>query len=214
MTDAAGVEIAGRGVRRTVVTAGSVSVATFVIVAARGHVVLELLTVPALCLLSVALHRGDTVVLGDDALVARTRQGERVFAWADVLEMSWWGGRWWQFGGGPVLRVRGGAWDVPGPNAAALVAKVPLFAGGASDAAARAVRAAAERHGVPWTDSPEKMDGAPAQTRTTARRPAASVVRGAAPPVTPSTTDGTLPSSPFQTRRSRQVARREQADNR
>jgi hypothetical protein len=62
-------------------------------------------------------RRRDTVVLREDALVVRSRGSERRYPWGDVLELSWRGATWPYFGGGPLARVRGGPWDVPGPNA-------------------------------------------------------------------------------------------------
>lgn len=209
-SEPAEIEIAGRGVRRAVIMVATVAVGAFAATVAAGHAVLELLTIPGMCALSVLTHRGDSVRLRDDALVACTRSGERVFAWGDVLELSWWRGSWWALGAGPVVRLRGGAWDVPGPNQPALVAKIPLFSRGAGDAASRAVRAAAERHGVPWSLTPAVTGGArPPTTRPQPQGEAPSTGTPGSTWTPPTEADGGLPASPFQTRRSREAADRD-----
>jgi len=52
---------------------------------------------------------------------------------------------------GPVLRVRGGPWDEPGPNLPGRVASLLLFGRSANEEAARQLADSAKRHGVPFT---------------------------------------------------------------
>lgn len=96
---------------------------------------------------------GDEVDFEEDALVVRTRTGrERRYPWADVLELSWSSPLPTSAGSGPVARVRGTAFDSPGPTTPAQVAVV-LLAGHASRRWGRdQVRRAAARHGIPFTD--------------------------------------------------------------
>ncbi|WP_380170042.1 hypothetical protein ACFEMC_13110 [Kineococcus sp. DHX-1] len=95
-------------------------------------------------------HRGDTVTLTESSIVVRSRGGETSWAWGDVLEVSWSTGTWPSPATGPVLRVKGGAYDDPGPNVPAQVASLALFGRAQRDAAA-ALRTVAEQRGVPFT---------------------------------------------------------------
>lgn len=101
------------------------------------------------------VHFGSLVRLEDDALVVVTRGRRRRYAWSDALEVSWrheggWGGS------GPVLRTRGGAYDHPGPNMPAQVARLPIFGArgaaegdGSVDGGGAAARRALQRdHGT------------------------------------------------------------------
>lgn len=96
-------------------------------------------------------HRADVVELAPDALVVRTRDGERRFAWEDVLEVSWTSGAWPNVGSGPVLRIKGGPYDAPGPNSPAQVAQLALFGRRDTRRAAKALADAAADQGVPFT---------------------------------------------------------------
>lgn len=75
-------------------------------------------------------RRGDTVVLTDDAIMIRSRDGDRTYPWLGVLEVSWATGSWPDPSSGPVLRLRGGPWDVPAPNAPARVGQLAISGGG------------------------------------------------------------------------------------
>ncbi|NAZ74338.1 hypothetical protein GTQ99_02715 [Kineococcus sp. T13] len=96
-------------------------------------------------------HRLDTVRLEDGAIVVLTRRGRTTYAWADVLEVSWRAASWPYAGGGPVLRIRGGPFDEPGPNAPAQIAHLPVFGRSASQEAVGSLQQAAKAHGVPYT---------------------------------------------------------------
>ncbi|GAB3458713.1 hypothetical protein AB1207_09400 [Kineococcus endophyticus] len=65
--------------------------------------------------------------------------------------MSWTSGTWPNLGSGPVLRVKGGPYDDPGPNVPAQVAQLALFGRRDTRRAARALAQAAADHGVPFT---------------------------------------------------------------
>lgn len=110
------------------------------------------LSLSAACVVyAVARHRLDTVRLEERAIVVVTRRGEKTYAWADVLEVSWQGSSWPYTGSGPVLRLRGGPFDTPGPNAPAQIAHLPVFGAVASRQAVDLLRAAATAHQVPYT---------------------------------------------------------------
>ncbi|WP_432511808.1 hypothetical protein [Kineococcus sp. SYSU DK001] len=100
---------------------------------------------------TVVRHRGDRVRLEDDAVVVVHRGTSTAYPWAEVLEASWSRASWPLPGSGPVLRVRGGAYDEPGPNSPAQVASLPLFGRRAGTRARRDFEAAALAHGVPFT---------------------------------------------------------------
>ena len=70
---------------------------------------------------------GEQVLLEPDALVVVKAGRHRRYAWSDVLEMAWrkHGTLW--VGPGPVVRVRGGPFDEPGPNLPAQIASLPVF---------------------------------------------------------------------------------------
>lgn len=95
-------------------------------------------------------HRADTVTVTDSSIVVRSPGGETTWAWRDVLEVSWSTGTWPSPGTGPVLRVKGGAYDDPGPNVPTQIASLALF-GRAQREAVAALRERAEAHGVPFT---------------------------------------------------------------
>lgn len=96
---------------------------------------------------------GDEVDFTDDALVVRPRKGEeKRYAWGDVLELSWSPLQWPTPGAGPVARVRGGAFETPGPTAPAQLATVVLAGYENRRWGREQVRRAAARHGIPFTD--------------------------------------------------------------
>jgi hypothetical protein len=107
----------------------------------------------AACTLVVTMvrHRGDTVTLMDEAVVVRSRGAQTVWPWEQVLEVSWSSATWPYSGSGPVLRVKGGAYDDPGPNVPAQVASLPLFGAREQQAAVRAFRSVAEERGLVFT---------------------------------------------------------------
>jgi hypothetical protein len=148
-------------------------------------------------------RRRDTVVLCEDALVVRSRGSERRYPWGDVLELSWRGATWPYFGGGPLARVRGGPWDVPGPNAPAVLATLAVFGQRGRDAAVAALRAAAERHGVPYTDDLAWREGTGRRPRPGGPVTAGTASDGTASEAGSASPDGGLGPSPFATRRSR-----------
>lgn len=108
-------------------------------------------TVPTAWLLLV--RSGDVVRLQDDALVVFTAGRERRYPWSDVLEISW---ARPVVGPGPMLRVRGGPYDQPGPNIPAQVARLPIFGRGAQRAANAALGAAAQQQGIRFSDTMER----------------------------------------------------------
>ncbi|MGI4896384.1 MAG: hypothetical protein ACRYF3_14855 [Janthinobacterium lividum] len=97
--------------------------------------------------------RGDEVDFTPDELVVRCRNGrEKRYLWQDVLELSWSSSHWGNPGSGPVARVRGSAFDTPGPTTPGQLGAV-LLAGYDSRAwGRRQVRTAAAAHGIPFTD--------------------------------------------------------------
>lgn len=135
------------------------------------------LVVSAACTVyAVARHRLDTVRLEPEAVVVVTRGGETAYAWADVLEVSWQGPSWPSAGGGPVLRLRGGPFDTPGPNAPAQVAHLPIFGRAASRHAVGLLQGAAAAHQVPYTEklvelinSGKRMPRLPSEPRDSTR---------------------------------------------
>ncbi|MEW1957497.1 hypothetical protein [Kineococcus sp. NPDC059986] len=96
---------------------------------------------------------GDQVDFTDDALVVRFRNGqEKRYPWSDVLELSWSSPHWANAGSGPVARVRGSAYDTPGPTSPAQLGAV-LLAGHDNRLWGRQqVQRAAAAHGIPFTD--------------------------------------------------------------
>ena len=91
---------------------------------------------------------GDEVRLETDALVVKSGRRYTRYAWHEVLELAWRKHGSFFVGPGPVLRVRGGAFDEPGPNLPAQVASLAIFGRRGNQAAEEALRTAAERHGV------------------------------------------------------------------
>ncbi|WP_380171972.1 hypothetical protein ACFEMC_22205 [Kineococcus sp. DHX-1] len=86
-------------------------------------------------------------------LVVRFRTGvEKHYPWADVLELSWSAPHWLMSGSGPVARVRGNAYDTPGPTSPAQLAAVLLAGHDHRLWGRKQVRRAAARHGIPFTD--------------------------------------------------------------
>ncbi|NAZ83693.1 hypothetical protein GTR02_17920 [Kineococcus sp. R8] len=133
----------------------------------------------AVCIVhTVVRHRLDTVRLERESIVVLTRAGERAYAWADVLEVSW-STPSRSFGGsGPVLRLRGGPFDVPGPNAPAQVAHLPVFGRRATQEAVALLRRVTESHGLTYTpglveliDTGKRMPRLPGESRGPVRRP-------------------------------------------
>jgi hypothetical protein len=99
---------------------------------------------------------GDTVRLEADALVVVSGRRRTCYAWSDVLEVAWRRhGDFW-VGPGPVVRVRGGPYDQPGPNFPSQVASLPVFGHRAGAAAEAALAAAARRHGVRFDPDMER----------------------------------------------------------
>jgi hypothetical protein len=119
-----------------------------------------MLPVLVIALLGVAIgKRGETVVLGDEAIEVHGRRPAR-YPWADLLEVGWAGSgvsSWLavfapaEAGCGLLVRPRGGRFDMPGPNAPARVATLAIFGTRASDRARDRVRAACRRHDVPFS---------------------------------------------------------------
>ncbi|PRY11803.1 hypothetical protein [Kineococcus rhizosphaerae] len=100
---------------------------------------------------SVVRHRGDVVRLTAEAVVVESRGSTTTYPWSQVLEASWGPTTWRASGSGPVLRVKGGAFDEPGPNTPVQVAALPLFGRGAERNAVRTFREFAEAKGVVFT---------------------------------------------------------------
>jgi len=111
----------------------------------------QLVLAAAGVLYAVLRHRLDTVRLEEDEVVVLTRRGRTVYSWDDVLEVSWQASSWPYTGSGPVLRLRGGPFDEPGPNAPGQVAHLPIFGRVASRQAVSHLEDAASAHGVPYT---------------------------------------------------------------
>ena len=104
------------------------------------------------------VHCRNAVRLEPDALVVVSTGASRRYPWADVLEASWtrgtgFMGAW----SGPVLRVRGGPYDEPGPNLPGQVASLVLFGRRANEEAERHLAEAATSHGVAYTPDLVKL---------------------------------------------------------
>lgn len=96
---------------------------------------------------------GDEVDFTADALVVRFRTGrERRFPWEDVLELSWSSPLLSTTGSGPVARVRGNAFDSPGPTSPTRLAAVLLVGQENRRWGREQVRRAAARHRIPFSD--------------------------------------------------------------
>lgn len=100
---------------------------------------------------TVRRHRLDTVRLGPGSMVVVSGDGETAYPWEDVLEVSWSTTAWPYGGSGPVLRLRGGPYEVPGPNAPAQVAQLPVFGRAAVQDAVRSLEEASRARGIPYT---------------------------------------------------------------
>lgn len=148
-------DLTARGARRWLVP-----VALLVVVAVLGLVPRwsgSLVPLWALVLAAVTVLRlrtgGDEVHFTDDALVVRPRTGvEKRYPWADVLELSWSAPHWLMSGSGPVARIRGSAYDTPGPTSPGQLAAVLLAGHDDRLWGRQQVRRAAARHGIPFTD--------------------------------------------------------------
>lgn len=75
-------------------------------------------------------RRGDTVVLTDDAIMIRSRDGDRTYPWLGVLEVSWATGSWPDPSSDPVLRLRGGRGTCRAPTLRRGWASSPSSGGG------------------------------------------------------------------------------------
>lgn len=107
--------------------------------------------------IGVAVHYRTVIRLEPDALVIVSSRRTQRFLWSDVLETSWFrGSGMWQWSG-PVIRVRGGAYDEPGPNVPAQVGSVLLLSRRANKEAADQLAEAAERQGVPFTPNLQQL---------------------------------------------------------
>jgi hypothetical protein len=104
-----------------------------------------ILGLSAAAALVLAVRRGTVVHLTADAIVVDSKGKQRVFPWNTILEASW---AYQSYGHyGPLLRVRGGAFDEPGPVMPAVVGSIFL----PPKSAAQAFAAACAAHGVPYT---------------------------------------------------------------
>lgn len=112
------------------------------------------LVFPWLLVLAFAARLRATVII-DDLGISTRQSGGQQFAWADLLAISWQNGIGLG-GSGPVVRPRGGPYDIPGPNALVVVASLSLSRG-AQRSARAALKEAAGAHGVPWSDDLGKM---------------------------------------------------------
>lgn len=97
-------------------------------------------------------HYRTVVRLETDAMAVVSPRRTRRYAWEDILETSWergsgFLGAW----SGPVLRLRGGPWDEPGPNLPSRVASLVLLGKKANREAADRLADAAAQHGVTFT---------------------------------------------------------------
>lgn len=97
-------------------------------------------------------RRRDEVRFTPDALVVVARGQRTEHAWDDVLELSWSSFEFPSVGSGPVVRIRGGSFDVPGPTAPLQIAFLPLWGRFRRAEAREQVRRAAARHGITFTD--------------------------------------------------------------
>lgn len=106
----------------------------------------------ALATAGLLVHFRTVVRLEGDALVVVSTRGTRRYPWSEILEVSWMpGSGFMNAWSGPVLRVKGGAWDEPGPNLPGRVASLLLFGRSANKEAADQLADTAGRHGVPYT---------------------------------------------------------------
>jgi hypothetical protein len=113
-------------------------------------------------LLVVVRHRSDRLVLDDAGITVVTRRGGTSHAWADLLETGW-SGAPWSPGCRVLVRRRGGAFAVPGPNAPGPVATLAIFRRRKRKEARDALRQLSTSHGVPFSDRGALMltDGPP-----------------------------------------------------
>jgi len=96
---------------------------------------------------------GDQVDFTPDALVVRSRTGqEKRYLWPDVLELSWSSPHWANTGSGPVARVRGSAFDTPGPTTPAQLGVVLLVGHDHRAWGRQRVRRVAALHDIPFSD--------------------------------------------------------------
>lgn len=102
------------------------------------------------------LHHRTIIRLEDDALVVVSVRGTKRFAWKDILEVSWVRGSSF-VGSGPVLRVKGGPYEEPGPNLPAKVGSVLLFSKRSNREAAEVLAGAAASHGIPFTADLQRL---------------------------------------------------------
>jgi hypothetical protein len=153
--DAPPEDLRARGQRRWIMP-----VLLLLVVAVLGlvhHPFTSLIPLWALALAAVTVWQmrsgGDQIDFTDEALVVRFRNSqERRYPWSDVMELSWSSPHWANTGSGPVARVRGSAFDTPGPTSPAQLGAV-LLAGHENRLWGRQqVQRAAAAHGIPFTD--------------------------------------------------------------
>lgn len=106
--------------------------------------------------------RREEIVLDPRGIHARTRRGTTSYAWEDLLEVGWStlaAHRFSAVGSGVVVRPRGGPFDVPGPNAPAMLVQMPSHGRDAHSEARAVLRSWCERHGVVFSDDGGRMLG-------------------------------------------------------
>lgn len=151
------------------------------------------------------VRRGPVVTLTEETIIVEDpRLGRQEHSWGRLLEVSWQGGDRRGLlsgitGGGPVIRPRGGRWDVPGPNAPVQIAYLPVYGPFATRRAVGLLRAAAEAHGVPFTEHL-------LANVATGRRPSPPDEPWGSPPAPPSSTPPS-PSRPGPGRSRRRSVR-------
>lgn len=105
----------------------------------------------------IVAHRHQTVMIDDRGLTVETARGDTTYLWADLLEVAWVGSLLPNHGPGLVVRLRGGPWDIPGPNVPAQVATLPVFGREGHRRAKEALRQACHKHGVLFAESGHRM---------------------------------------------------------
>lgn len=141
-----GEELRGQGTARRLLPAAALLGLTVLSLAFSRAVnfLVAYLALTTLLSILLALRKGPTVLVADDAIVVRTSRGERRYELSTIVEASWAATGFYR--SGPALRLHGKPFDMPGPNQPIMIAA--MFMPG-KDVRSRFAAACRER-GVPY----------------------------------------------------------------
>lgn len=118
--------------------------------------ILTPITVAAAGIFYFRRHRHDTTVLSSSGIVVRSVGESSTYRWEDMLEVGWIRAEYPTMLSVLYLRMQGATWANPGPNVPAVV-RLPIYGHRNRFEAREAVRAACERHDIPFWEKAQKM---------------------------------------------------------